>query len=64
MTRSPQPTLVLYHAWSSSASRKVRLCLAEKGLGHDGRVLDLRRFQPLTTDHTLVVAGLLSVKPG
>ena len=45
MTRSPQPTLVLYHAWSSSASRKVRLCLAEKGLGHDGRVLDLRRFQ-------------------
>jgi len=26
--------LVLYHAWSSSASRKVRLCLAEKGLGY------------------------------
>ncbi|MDX1432623.1 MAG: glutathione S-transferase family protein [Gammaproteobacteria bacterium] len=37
--------LVLYHAWSSSASRKVRLCLAEKGLDYDGRVLDLRRFQ-------------------
>jgi len=37
--------LVLYHAWSSSASRKVRLCLAEKGLDYEGRVLDLRRFQ-------------------
>jgi len=39
------PKLVLYHAWSSSASRKVRLVLAEKGLGYEGRVLNLRRFQ-------------------
>ena len=37
--------LVLYHAWQSSASRKVRLCLAEKGLAYEGRVLDLLRFQ-------------------
>ena len=37
--------LVLYHAWSSSASRKVRLCLAEKGLGYESRVMDLLRFQ-------------------
>ena len=37
--------LVLYHAWSSSASRKVRLCLAEKGLGYESRVIDLLRFQ-------------------
>lgn len=37
--------LILYHAWSSSASRKVRLCLAEKGLGYEGRVIDLLRFQ-------------------
>jgi glutathione S-transferase len=37
--------LVLYHAWSSSASRKVRLCLAEKGLDYQGRVIDLLRFQ-------------------
>ena len=37
--------LVLYHAWSSSASRKVRLCLAEKGLDYDSRVVDLLRFQ-------------------
>ena len=37
--------LVLYHAWSSSASRKVRLCLAEKGLDYESRVIDLLRFQ-------------------
>lgn len=37
--------LILYHAWSSSASRKVRLCLAEKGLDYEGRVIDLLRFQ-------------------
>ena len=37
--------LVLYHAWQSSASRKVRLCLAEKALTYEGRVLDLLRFQ-------------------
>jgi len=39
------PGLILYHAWQSSASRKVRLCLAEKGLAYEGRVLDLLRFQ-------------------
>jgi glutathione S-transferase len=41
----PAMNLVLYHAWSSSASRKVRLCLAEKGLGYESRVIDLLRFQ-------------------
>jgi len=45
VTRMPPPELVLYHAWASSASRKVRLCLAEKGLDYAGRVLDLTRFQ-------------------
>lgn len=39
------PQLILYHAWQSSASRKVRLCLAEKGLSYESRVLDLLRFQ-------------------
>ena len=38
-------SLVLYHAWGSSASRKVRFCLAEKGLAWEGHVIDLRRFQ-------------------
>ena len=39
------PKFVLYHAWNSSASRKVRLCMAEKGLPYEGHVLDLLRFQ-------------------
>lgn len=36
--------LDLYHAWVSSASRKVRLCLAEKGLQWQGHPLDLATF--------------------
>ena len=40
-----QPDLVLYHAWNSSASRKVRLCLAEKNLAWQGRVIDINKFQ-------------------
>lgn len=36
-------TLILYHGWSSSASRKVRFALAEKGLAYDSRPLDIRR---------------------
>ena len=33
--------LTLYHGWRSSASRRVRLCLAEKGLSFDSKVVDL-----------------------
>jgi glutathione S-transferase len=40
-----QPDFVLYHAWASSASRKVRFCMAEKGLAYQGLILDLNRFQ-------------------
>ena len=42
---SQQHEFVLYHAWNSSASRKVRLAMAEKGLTFKGLVLDLNRFQ-------------------
>ena len=45
MGEKQQPEFVLYHAWNSSASRKVRLALAEKGLAFKGLVLDLNRFQ-------------------
>lgn len=45
MTVTSQPSLILYHAWSSSASRKVRLCLAEKGLAYESKVINLGRFQ-------------------
>ncbi|WP_226574498.1 glutathione S-transferase family protein [Acuticoccus sediminis] len=35
--------LVLYHAWKSSASRRVRLFLEEKGLAYEGHEIDLTR---------------------
>jgi glutathione S-transferase len=45
MAAPQQPEFVLYHAWSSSASRKVRFAMAEKGLAYEGLIIDLRRFQ-------------------
>ncbi|TWO68462.1 glutathione S-transferase family protein [Caenimonas sedimenti] len=33
----------LFHAWLSSASRRVRLCLAEKNLPYEGIAVDLSR---------------------
>lgn len=37
--------LTLYHGWRSSASRRVRLCLAEKGLAFESRVIDLTKME-------------------
>lgn len=37
--------LVLYHGWRSSASRRVRLCLAEKGLTFESKVIDLTKME-------------------
>lgn len=37
--------LVLHHAWRSSASRRVRLCLEEKGLAYEGRVVDIAKME-------------------
>jgi glutathione S-transferase len=34
---------VLHHAWKSSASRRVRLCLAEKRLKFESKLVDLAR---------------------
>lgn len=42
--------LVLHHAWASTCSQKVRLCLAEKGIPYEGRVLNLRRFDQLSPE--------------
>ena len=36
---------VLYHGWRSSASRRVRLCLAEKGLAFESRLIDLAKME-------------------
>lgn len=40
--------LVLYHAWASTCSQKVRFALAEKGLSWQGHVLSLRHFEHLS----------------
>jgi len=37
--------LVLHHAWRSSASRRVRLCLAEKGLEFESHVVDMMNME-------------------
>jgi glutathione S-transferase len=38
-------TLVLHHAWRSSASRRVRLCLEEKGLAYESHPVDLGKLE-------------------
>jgi glutathione S-transferase len=35
--------LALHHAWRSSASRRVRLCLEEKGLAYESHPVDLAK---------------------
>src|SRR3954467_12988739 len=37
--------LVLHHAWRSSASRRVRLCLAEKGVEFQSRLVDMMAME-------------------
>ena len=36
---------ILYHGWRSSASRRVRLCLAEKGIAFESRTVDLAKME-------------------
>jgi glutathione S-transferase len=38
-------SLALYHAWVSSASRRVRFVLEEKGLAYQGILVDLHKFE-------------------
>lgn len=37
--------MTLYHGWTSSASRKVRFCLAEKGLEYESRPIEILSFE-------------------
>jgi glutathione S-transferase len=37
--------MILHHAWRSSASRRVRLCLEEKGLEYEGHHVDLEKME-------------------
>lgn len=37
--------ITLYHGWRSSASRRVRLCLEEKGVAYDSHVVDMAKME-------------------
>jgi glutathione S-transferase len=37
--------MVLHHGWRSSASRRVRLCLEEKGLAYESHVVDMANME-------------------
>ncbi len=43
--------LELYHDWRSFCSIKVRLCMAEKGLTWESRVVDLMKLEHTTPDY-------------
>ncbi|OWU86698.1 hypothetical protein ATO6_00745 [Oceanicola sp. 22II-s10i] len=43
--------MILYHGPRSSASRRVRLCLEEKGLDWEGHVIDLSRQEQHSPDY-------------
>jgi glutathione S-transferase len=59
--------IILHHGWRSSASRRVRLCLAEKGLAYQGHAVGMAamehhspeylRINPLGVIPTLVHDG-------
>jgi len=42
---------VLHHAWRSSASRRVRLCLAEKGVAFESVLVDLAKGEQHTPQY-------------
>jgi glutathione S-transferase len=37
--------MILHHGWRSSASRRVRLCLEEKGLSYEGHFVDMAKME-------------------
>jgi glutathione S-transferase len=37
--------MILHHGWRSSASRRVRLCLEEKGLPYESHVVDMTAME-------------------
>jgi glutathione S-transferase len=37
--------MILHHGWRSSASRRVRLCLEEKGLSYQSHVVDMTKME-------------------
>ncbi len=43
--------MILHHGWRSSASRRVRLCLEEKGLHYEGHVVDMGKMEHHSPDY-------------
>ncbi len=43
--------MTLHHGWRSSASRRVRLCLAEKGLAYESRIIDMVKGDQHTPEY-------------
>jgi glutathione S-transferase len=43
--------MVLHHGWRSSASRRVRLCLEEKGLAYESHVVDMASMEHHSPDY-------------
>ena len=43
--------LTLYHGLASTCSKKVRMCLAEKGLDWESRLLNLQKFEQHDPDY-------------
>ena len=39
------PEITLYHGMASTCSKKVRMCLYEKGVAFESRLLDLQKFE-------------------
>ena len=58
----------LFHAWLSSASRRVRLCLAEKGIAYDSVAVDLSRQEQHSPEFLAMnpngVVPALELSPG
>lgn len=58
----------LFHAWLSSASRRVRLCLAEKNIAFDSVAVDLSRQEQHTPEFLAMnpngVVPALELAPG
>ena len=43
--------LTLYHGLASTCSKKVRMCLKEKGLEYESRLLDLQKYEQHDPDY-------------
>lgn len=43
--------ITLHHGWRSSASRRVRLCLEEKGLDYESHVVDIAKMEHHSPDY-------------